>query len=58
MGEPLARAQEKGQVTIPAEIRRRLGLEKGDFVAFVDTEAGVLIARQEVLGADAYAPHR
>ncbi len=49
----LARMQEKGQVTVPVEIRRRLGLESGDLVAFVDTDAGVVITRQEVVAADA-----
>jgi hypothetical protein len=27
--------QAKGQVTIPAEIRKKLGLKQGDLVAFV-----------------------
>jgi AbrB family looped-hinge helix DNA binding protein len=38
-----SRIQEKGQVTIPAEIRRNLGLEKGDLVAFEERDDGVLI---------------
>lgn len=45
----LSVVQEKGQVTIPAEIRRKLGLKKGDLVAFVETEEGVLISPQEVV---------
>jgi len=45
--------QEKGQVTIPVEIRRRWGLEKGDLVAFVETEQGVIIRPQEVVAMDA-----
>jgi len=45
----LSTVQEKGQVTIPAEIRRKLGLKKGDYVAFVETEDGVLISRREVV---------
>ncbi len=47
----LVRMQEKGQVTLPAETRRRLGLKKGDLVAVVDTPEGVLITRQEVLAS-------
>jgi antitoxin PrlF len=43
------RVQEKGQVTIPLEIRRRLGLKKGDLVAFVETDKGVLIQPAEVI---------
>jgi antitoxin PrlF len=48
----LSAVQEKGQVTIPAEIRRKLGLKKGDLVAFVETEQGVLISPQEVVAMD------
>src|SRR3990172_3171349 len=49
----LIRVQEKGQVTLPAEVRKRMGLKKGDLVAVVETENGVLITPQEVLGAKA-----
>jgi len=48
----LSVVQEKGQVTIPAGIRRKLGLKKGDLVAFVETEQGVLISPQEVIAMD------
>lgn len=48
----LSAVQEKGQVTIPAEIRRKLGLKKGDLVAFVETDQGVLIRPQEVIAVD------
>lgn len=49
----LVRVQEKGQVTLPAEVRKRLGLKKGDLVAVVETEEGVLITPQEVLATKA-----
>lgn len=49
----LSKVQAKGQVTIPVEIRERLGLEKGDLVAFVETEQGVLISPQEVVAMEA-----
>jgi antitoxin PrlF len=49
----LSKVQEKGQVTIPAEIRDKLGLKKGDLVAFVETEQGVLISPQEVVAQQA-----
>ena len=39
----LVRVKEKGQVRLPAEIRKRLGLKKGDLVAVVETPDGVLI---------------
>jgi antitoxin PrlF len=49
----LSAVQEKGQVTIPAEIRKKLGLKKGDLVAFVETDLGVLISPQEVIATEA-----
>ena len=49
----LSTVQEKGQVTIPAGIRSRLGLKKGDVVAFVETDQGVLISPQEVIATAA-----
>jgi AbrB family looped-hinge helix DNA binding protein len=39
----LVRIQEKGQVTLPAAIRKRLGLKTGDLVAIEETAEGVLI---------------
>ena len=35
----------KGQVTVPAEIRRELGLKQGDKVAFILDEGEVRLAR-------------
>lgn len=49
----LVRVQEKGQVTLPAEVRRRLGLKKGDLVAVTQTPEGVLITPQEVIAMKA-----
>jgi len=46
--ERLVRVQEKGQVTLPAEMRKRLGLKKGDLVAVTTTDGGVLIKPVEV----------
>ncbi|MBW3633154.1 MAG: AbrB/MazE/SpoVT family DNA-binding domain-containing protein [Chloroflexi bacterium] len=45
----LVHIQEKGQVTLPADIRKRLGLKKGDLVAVDETPEGVLITPQGVL---------
>lgn len=39
-----ATVSSKGQITIPAEVRRRLGLERGDRVRFV-IENGMTILR-------------
>ena len=51
----LVRVQEKGQVTIPAATRKRLGLKKGDLVAVEETPDGVLITPQGVLALKALA---
>ena len=51
----LVRIQEKGQVTLPASVRRRLGLKAGDLVAVVATPEGALIMPQEVVATTALA---
>lgn len=38
-----AKITSKGQTTIPAEIRERLGLQAGDKIAFIEMEQGFLI---------------
>ena len=53
MPTPVVRIQEKGQVTIPAEIRQKLNLKKGDLVTFVETEQGVMIKPAEVIVSEA-----
>lgn len=37
----------KGQVTIPVELRKRLGLRPGDQVGFVVEDDGVRLVRRE-----------
>ncbi len=49
----LGRVQRRGQVTIPMELRRKLGIEEGGIVAFIETENGILISPREVLAMDA-----
>ena len=51
--QKLSIIQKKGQVTIPADIRNRLGLKEGDVVSFTETENGVLISPQAVIAAQA-----
>lgn len=51
--QKLVRVQEKGQVTLPADVRRRLGIERGDLVAIIETPDGILITPQEVLATRA-----
>lgn len=37
----------KGQVTIPAEVRRRLGLHPGDHVGFIVEDGAIRLVRRE-----------
>ena len=46
------RVQEKGQVTIPSDIRKRLRLKKGDLIAFMEKENGVVIQPVEAAAQD------
>ncbi len=47
MKEHVTVVTRKGQVTLPVEIRRRLGLKEGDKVAFVEDEQGIQVVRPE-----------
>jgi antitoxin PrlF len=47
------RMQEKGQVTIPTEIRKKLGLKRGDLVAVMETPDGIFITPQQVVASKA-----
>jgi antitoxin PrlF len=49
----LVRIQEKGQVTIPTEIRKKLGLKRGDLVAVMETPEGIFIMPQQVVATKA-----
>lgn len=53
MPPPAVRVQERGQVTIPKEIREKLDLKTGDLVTFVETEAGVVIKPAEIVVSSA-----
>lgn len=53
MGTRLSIVQEKGEITIPVEIREYWGLRKGDMVTSVETEQGVLISPQKVVAMNA-----
>jgi antitoxin PrlF len=54
MNDPkLVRMQEKGQVTIPQEIRKKLGLKRGDLVAVMETPEGIFITPQQVMATKA-----
>src|SRR3990167_7273806 len=49
----LVRIQEKGQVTLPMEVRKSLGLKKGDLMAVTQTEGGIFISPQQVVATNA-----
>ena len=40
--------QDSGQVTLPADFRRKYNLKAGDEIAFEETEAGLLISTKEL----------
>ncbi|MFC7157911.1 AbrB/MazE/SpoVT family DNA-binding domain-containing protein [Halomarina halobia] len=42
----MSRVTSKGQVTIPKEIRERLGIRAGDEVAFEETDEGYVIRKE------------
>lgn len=39
--------QERGQITLPANLRKKFGLKKGDPIVFRETEEGILISSKE-----------
>jgi AbrB family looped-hinge helix DNA binding protein len=53
MTTQMVRVQERGQVTIPLDIRQKLNLKKGDLVTFVVREDGVMIVPVEVVASQA-----
>ncbi len=54
----LVRVQQKGQVTLPAAIRRELNLKEGDLVAIENTDLGVLITPQTIISVEQSAQRR
>ncbi|MDQ3460511.1 MAG: AbrB/MazE/SpoVT family DNA-binding domain-containing protein [Deinococcota bacterium] len=47
----------KGQITIPQEVRQRLGLKQGDQIEFV-TENGVTVMKPARREANPFEPYR
>src|SRR3989344_9551751 len=45
---PLARVKQKGQVTIPANIREELGLREGDYVEVTTEGSRVVLTPQQI----------
>lgn len=50
--QKLSRVQRKGQITIPVELRERLGIQEGDFVSFVETPEGILLMPQKLIPSE------
>ena len=50
----IVRVQEKGQVIIPRDIRRKLNLKKGDLVTFVVSSEGVVIKSLDLAANDLF----
>ena len=49
MAEKTYVIQERGQITLPVDLRRKYGLKKGDVIRFEDTADGILINPREAL---------
>ena len=54
MTEIIATVSSKNQITLPAEVRRRLGIGAADKIAFVLDESGVRIEPVRLTLADLY----
>lgn len=52
----MPRVTTKGQVTIPKEIRERLGIEPGDEISFEETDSGYEIRKEEPTTTDGNDP--
>ncbi len=45
----MARVTSNGQITIPADIRRRLSIKDGDKVLFMESDEGVLMLNSSMI---------
>ena len=48
----MAKVTSKGQITIPVSIRRRLQINEGDKLLFIDRPDGVMMVNPDLLGSD------
>jgi len=51
----MAKVTSKGQITIPVSIRRRLGINEGDKLLFIDQPEGVMMVNPDMLPGGQYA---
>jgi len=55
MGMPMSKITRHGQVTLPASVRKQLGIEEGDLVEIeVEDERAVLVPKKLVDKSQAY----
>lgn len=47
----LVRVEVDGQVTLPPDVRGKLGLKQGDLVSVVETEDGLLLTPETLIAA-------
>lgn len=47
----MAKVTSKGQITIPVSIRKRLGINEGDKLLFIDSPDGVVMVNPDMLTA-------
>ena len=47
----LVRVEVDGQVTLPADVRGKLALKRGDLVSVVETEDGLLLTPETLIAA-------
>ncbi|MDR2590449.1 MAG: AbrB/MazE/SpoVT family DNA-binding domain-containing protein [Oscillospiraceae bacterium] len=48
----MAKVTSKGQITIPITIRRRLSINEGDKILFIDKPEGVMMVNPDIIGAE------
>lgn len=51
-----AKITSKGQVTIPVEVRKKLGLQEGSYVTFTECEGGVVMANASTYSQQGVRP--
>lgn len=52
---PMSKITTKSQTVIPREIRRKLGLQPGDHLRYVETDEGIVIEKARVAEEDPFA---
>jgi AbrB family looped-hinge helix DNA binding protein len=56
--QEVTRVGKRGTIVIPAELRRRYGIEEGSFVILEESEKGLLINGAFVMPIESYTPER